>query len=1475
MFILKNVFHRCTQRMVLTCMGLVLLFGLIVSPGVQAIEIPNTPLLTQSSAKPMVMLIAGRDHKLFYEAYNDATDIDGDGAIDTKFKPSVTYYGIFDPNLCYTYGNLSSKKVDLTLNDNGFSPDSKSTQGKCREMWSGNWLNYQTTSRIDALRKVLYGGYREVDTPTSTILRRAYIPQDAHAWAKEYTDKKNDGYLISDYTPLAQPKSGRRHFFGNLTSNAHVDCAKLDSCSSLPPLLSVVTDSNKRVWEWATKERPVLNGEAKGTDKDHGGTRADYTVRVTVCTEKFHAECMAYKTTASSAVTSFKPTGLLHDYGEKDAMLFGLITGSYDLNMSGGVLRKVISKFSEEFYPETGIFKAQADIVNTFNNLRIRGFNNGPLDKRVRVEQAYKGGWSFDAPMKEGVYPDWGNPVGEMMYEGLRYFDGKKEATKSFKAAKATVDIEMGLTSAIWDDPYDSEKSAAKAPWCAKSSFLVISDINPSYDSDQLPGSSFTTESGGKFEGDIKNLDVSAQANEISAKEPAFTGEHFIGEVRGSPTDNAPTVKKIVSLENVRGLSPEEPTKKGSYYSTSVAKFAKSGWKRTIDDNKGDTKKVQTINPIDTYAVVLPSPLPKIEVPLTNGKRISLVPFAKTMGNDGVEGEYQPTNQIVDVYVKSIFNSGSKEKDFNVNEGRYQAVFMVNFEDVEAGGDHDMDAVAEYEIVENKNDTVTVTVNAKYKPPGGWQQYMGYVISGTTKDGVYLVVKNGVLQTKKNEVAYFLNVPQGQDPGYCRKKSPPAECMQMPSVESNEPHHQKIFTASATAGATQLKDPLWLAAKWGGFKDLNGDGKPDRVEEWSTGASGVPDNYFLISNPVKLKETMGKAFEAAGGRDASSTSITANSSSVSTSTYVYRATFNNANWSGDVEAYAFTGTGIANTPSWKVSSALHETDKRTILARSGAATPFGTGPTVSFGVPAVPIPNDWKNEWGMDADVVNYFRGVRDKEFSKGGALRNRGISVLGDIVHSSPYFQKDLNLLFVGANDGMLHAFNATNGTEAFAFLPSASLSKLKKLSQPNYVHDYFVDGDMAVSSEAVGTGANRYMVASMGRGAKGLFALNVLSTKDGLSTKLLWEYTPAASTTAAADADVGYMLGKPLFAKMNNGSTAVIVANGYNSTSAKAVLYVFLLANDSGAISKVVKLDTLSDGDNGLSTPFLVDSNGDGAVDMVYAGDVKGQVWKFDVSSKDDTSWAVGLGGKALFQARNTKAAIQPITTAVTSMVNNVKSDPNYGKRFVFFGTGSFISENDKADTAVQSWYGLIDDGKEIANRDALRVGSVSKTSEFEERTVRTFGVASDTSMKDKSGWVIDMNTLAGERFVSDMVYKKLAVPVLIGSTFVPSSSDSCEAGGDGYLNFVSPFTGGVLPVGVLDVDNNKSFLNDKVGVSFIGSVNMKLGFIGNGFFAGSKMAIGGSRDSGGGPIQTLGLNLGLKPVKGRVSWREIVLD
>ena len=155
----------------------------IVSSGAMS-QIAQAPLLQAQTVPPLVMLTLGRDEKLYNAAYNDYSDINSDGIIDVGYKPtSIQYFGYFDSFKCYQYDG----------SNNRFKPISVTINKKCSGYWSGDFLNYITTSRIDALRRVMYGGRRIVDTATQTILERSYVPQDAHTWGREY-DASVDSY---------------------------------------------------------------------------------------------------------------------------------------------------------------------------------------------------------------------------------------------------------------------------------------------------------------------------------------------------------------------------------------------------------------------------------------------------------------------------------------------------------------------------------------------------------------------------------------------------------------------------------------------------------------------------------------------------------------------------------------------------------------------------------------------------------------------------------------------------------------------------------------------------------------------------------------------------------------------------------------------------------------------------------------------------------------------------------------------------------------------------------------------------------------------------------------------------------------------------------------------------------------------------------------------------------------------------------
>ncbi|MBW1720250.1 MAG: hypothetical protein JRJ43_11980 [Deltaproteobacteria bacterium] len=157
--------------------------GVALSVAATASEYQAVPPFVSAGVPPLVMLVMGRNHKLYYEAYNDASDLNEDGELDVGYNPDIDYYGYFDSYKCYTCNSTSSR----------FEPSVTTTNKKCSgaNEWSGDFLNYLTMTRMDCLRKVLYGGHRSTDTATETVLQRVYVPQDAHSWGKEYERREH------------------------------------------------------------------------------------------------------------------------------------------------------------------------------------------------------------------------------------------------------------------------------------------------------------------------------------------------------------------------------------------------------------------------------------------------------------------------------------------------------------------------------------------------------------------------------------------------------------------------------------------------------------------------------------------------------------------------------------------------------------------------------------------------------------------------------------------------------------------------------------------------------------------------------------------------------------------------------------------------------------------------------------------------------------------------------------------------------------------------------------------------------------------------------------------------------------------------------------------------------------------------------------------------------------------------------------
>lgn len=840
----------------------------------------NPPPFVSAGANPMVMMVMERDHKLYYEAYNDAQDLDGDGKLDVGYDNDIEYFGYFDPYKCYIYQGGGQDK---------FVPSRYTASKKCGEdgEWSGNFLNWLSMSRMDVLRRVLYGGHRSTDSSSETVLEGVYIPQDAHSWGKEYAGS-DTRYL----TPFDPPSPGTRHLFC-VTSTANGE----------PHKIRVALNDPNRIWDWATTERAVCSGpetpDKVGQRFRHGpvGTRSDitdYIVRVQVCSTDWKQGleknyCKLYPGGGNTP----KPVGLLQKYGEGGAskmcsetgepcesnadcgagkgscvvgspkmcsktykpcqtdancganeglcvfrspLYMGFLTGSYTKNLSGGVLRKNIWTVMDEINTQSGSFQSsenvQGNIILTLDRMQPVGFEYSNFS--YTSSEGGNCGWITTRPLSEGECRMWGNPVGEMMYEALRFLTGKGTPTPGFTYSQ-NADANLSLSKPNWFIkkgnlnlyPFDL------FPDCSKPNLLVLSDINPSYDSNQLPGaySEF-----GSFSGDLSGLNVGSLADTIGNQEGLNNGTFFIGQ-SGTNYDFICSAKSLANLSSVRGLCPEEPTKQGSFYSAAVAYYGKE----FINAKEG-------IPEVNTYVVAMSSPIPDIRIKV-GSHFVQLVPVGKsvsgcynvksycadkcspTSGDRGLalgsctSNAYCPSNQIVDFYVDNATYDNQGNMTF--------ARFRVNFEDVEQGADHDMDALVIYEIEPTASNQVKVKLKSE-SAAGCIDQVLGFVISGTTEDGLYLPVRD---------------VPDAQD-------SEPNDTH--PKVAGLPLEWSKTFTVSGSPAQT-LKNPLWYAAKWGGFDDLNGNHVPDLLNEWDKDGDGTPDNYFFVANPLELEKKLEKA----------------------------------------------------------------------------------------------------------------------------------------------------------------------------------------------------------------------------------------------------------------------------------------------------------------------------------------------------------------------------------------------------------------------------------------------------------------------------------------------------------------------------------------------------------------------------------------------------------------------------------------
>ncbi len=695
-------------------------------------------------------------------------------------------------------------------------------------------------------------------------------------------------------------------------------------------------------------------------------------------------------------------------------------------------------------------------------------------------------------------------------------------------------------------------------------------------------------------------------------------------------------------------------------------------------------------------------------------------------------------------------------------------------------------------------------------------------------------------------------------------------------VDENNAQHMVTFTVAfgingevepndTTAGRETDSDgmPLYPDQSFAWPQpSSNTDSTIDDVRHAAWNGRGL---YLSAKNPQDLIDALASSIDEIESRTGTASALAFNSTSYKNNAHFFYAQFNSGSWAGELISQELSEDLETGAVLWEASDKLdnRNTDREIITYNSAS----GTG--VAFRASSLPadLTSDLTSLYTSDyssyyssssdfvSDAVDYLRGDRTNEGAAAGKFRDRS-TALGDIINSTPVFVQGAMsnwpsfiepgylsyirsmssrdpMIFVGANDGMLHTFDADSGEELFAFVPSALASTdsdqgLHYLVDQDYNHRYYVDGTPEIADAYVNSSWKTLLVGNLGAGGKSIFALNVSDpstfSEANANSIVLWETTLSGS-------GLGLTFPQPRITKMNDGSWVAVVANGYHNTvDGKAK--VFILDLEDGSVIKTfdtgvgsLTSSACADACNGMSAASISDIDGNGTADFIYAGDLKGNVWAINVSSDKTSEWvfdsqvsytdgvAQSYSGSDIEPVFETEGA-RPITTRIIAINNPVQTNQDtWPNQLLYFGSGQFIAEGDHETTDSEYFYGVMH-----AN-STYELSISSNSNQFAERVIKNEVISVDgetvnarfiepkntdeatfdygVSTGQKLGWYMKLPDL-GERVVHHPI---LYTDFILFNTLIPES-DPCAFGATGYAMAVSLLFGSNPDTAVFDI-------------------------------------------------------------------------
>jgi type IV pilus assembly protein PilY1 len=632
--------------------------------------------------------------------------------------------------------------------------------------------------------------------------------------------------------------------------------------------------------------------------------------------------------------------------------------------------------------------------------------------------------------------------------------------------------------------------------------------------------------------------------------------------------------------------------------------------------------------------------------------------------------------------------------------------------------------------------------------------------------------------------------------------------------------HMTTFTLGLGTNGTLKYTPDYLT---GGSVDYNaiiagsknwpspvGDTLTTIDDLWHAAVNGH-GQYFSAKNPDLLVNGLRTALAGVSAREAAgAAAATSNLEPVAGDNFAFIANYRTVKWDGDVEAKIIdVTTGIfSGTSVWSAQTQLDgmvtpTSDTRRIITRGAGGVgqrdfvpgSFSAAEKSAYftptAAPALSQASGWlpldlvaatpdslinylRGQWSLETRATNLTRLYRDREHVMGDIIDGKPVYVrLPPFNYSENAYQTfkaglsaRQPVVYVAANDGMLHAVDANTGNELWAYVPSFSWPKMKQLADSGYgtAHQFLTDGAPTISDIYTGSSWKTILVAGLNGGGNGYYALDITTPA---SPVVLWEFT---------DVNMGLTFGNPVVGKTADGVWSVFVTSGYNNADGVGRLYVINAA--TGALRF-----TISTGVGTAVTPsglgriaaWVDDGLNDNTIQRVYGGDMFGNLWRFDVND------IIPPGGKDAFNLFQTRAGayVQPITAKPELALVGTKP-------VVYVGTGRYLGTSDITDLGQQTLYAVKDDLSATGIGNASTAGCmVTQTLAVLDSNTRVVTSNNPVDLNTKCGWKINFNpanNTPGERINVDM---KLQLGVLGVITNIPENS-VCTIGGSSFVYF-----------------------------------------------------------------------------------------